>query len=198
MSDQVQLPIKVPEISLEVPEVSPKKTQAQAERALLRRKPAWRAGYEYLMTTKPGARYYDVLLAVWLSCTKSDRGDLATQERFADFIGVSRAVTYQWLDRRPEIKEWARELVELRFDASTIGEVDTRLIQKAKSTDSTPQWVRLFYQRAQVLKEELDLHHMGAEDGPIEIRRADELSDDELAAIAARSGAGTTQPTASA
>lgn len=145
-----------------------KKTQQQVERWLGKARPAWREGYDYVMATKPGVQYYDALLAVWLSVGKDDRGTLKTRDDFARFIGVSRAVTYQWQERRPEILEWAREIVELRFDNSKIAAVDGRVIQKATARRTTVSWVRLFYERAGLLKASFDLHHKGAEDGPVE------------------------------
>jgi len=102
-------------------------------------------------------------------------------------------VTYQWQDRRPEILVWARELVEHRFDNSKIAAVDGRVIQKATARKTTVQWVRLFYERAGLLRTSFNLHHTGAEDGPIEFKRADELSDDELATIAGRGGRGVAE-----
>lgn len=159
---------------------SPKKSQAQIERWLGKVKAAWREGYDFLMATQPGIRYYDALLAVWLSVSKRDRGHLRTQEDFADFIGVSRAVTYQWMKRRPEILEWAQELVELRFNSTRVADVDERVYQKAAGLKSTPAWVRLFYQRAGKLTEALDLHHMGEDGGPVEYT---DVTKDELERI---------------
>jgi len=156
-----------------------KRSQEQVERWLGQR-PAWREGYDFLMATKAGIRYYDALLATWLSVGKDDRGTLQTRDDFARFIGVSRAVTYQWQERRPEILDWARELVELRFDSSKIAAVDGRVIQKATARKTTTQWVRLFYERAGLLKTSFNLHHTGAEGGPIEYV---EVSDGELDAI---------------
>ena len=157
-----------------------KRSQEQVERWLIRSRPAWREGYDYLMATKAGIRYYDALLAVWLSVSKDDRGTLETRDDFARFIGVSRAVTYQWQDRRPEILVWARELVEHRFDNSKIAAVDGRVIQKATARSTTVPWVRLFYERAGLLKASFNLHHMGAEDGPVEYV---DVTDGELDAI---------------
>jgi hypothetical protein len=165
---------------------NPKKSQSQVERWLGQRKSAWlkksawRDGYDFLMATKPGIRYYDAFLAVWLSVSKRDRGTLKTQQDFADFIGVSRAVTYQWMNRRPQILEWAEELVELRFNSTRVADVDERVYQKAASVKSTPAWARLFYQRAGRLTEELDLHHSGEEGGPVEYA---DVTRDELQRI---------------
>ena len=178
---------------------NPKKSQSQIERWLGQRTPAWREGYDFLIASQPGIRYYDALLAVWLSVSKKDRGKLKTQQEFADFVGVSRAVTYQWMSRRPEILEWARELVELRFSSTRVADVDERTYQKASGTKSSPAWVKLFYQRAGILMEEMGLHHMGADDGPVEIKRTSEMSDEQLATvIAGGSGPGATQTTAGA
>lgn len=164
-----------------------KLTQEQVERRLKKRTPAWRAAYDFLMETKgPEIRYYDALLAVWMSATKKDRGDLAGWQEFADFIGVSRQVLYQWIKRRPEIKEWAKELTENRFDASTIAEVDAELCRRAKSRMGKTADIRLFYERAGVLKNDSRITLAGDEDEPVVVKRADELSDDELAVIAGR------------
>jgi len=155
---------------------NPKKSQTQIERWLGQRTPAWREGYDFLMATKPGIRYYDALLAVWLSVGKHDRGKLKTQLEFADAIGVSRAVTYQWIDRRPEILKWAQELTEIWFSSSRVHDVDERTYQKASGTKSSPAWAKLFYQRAGILMEEMGLHHMFADDGPVEYM---DVTDDE-------------------
>ncbi len=152
----------------EIEPIEVKKSREQVERWLSKARAAWREGYDYLIATKPGVKYYDALLAVWLSVGKDDRGSLKTRDDFARFIGVSRAVTYQWQERRPEIVEWAREIVELRFDNSKIAAVDGRVIAKATSRRTTVSWVRLFYERAGLLKASFDLHHKGADDGPVE------------------------------
>ena len=144
-----------------------KRNQEQVERWLGKARPAWREGYDYLLATKPGIQYYDALLAVWLSVGKDDRGTLKTRDDFARFIGVSRAVTYQWQERRPEILDWAKKLVELRFDNSKIATVDGRVIQKATARGTTVQWVRLFYERSGLLKTSFNLHHMGGDGSPI-------------------------------
>jgi hypothetical protein len=44
-----------------------------------------------------------------------------------------------------------------------------------------------------LLKASFNLHHTGAESGPIEFKHADEMSDDELATIAGRGGRGAAQ-----
>ena len=142
-----------------------KRSQEQIERWMNKSRPAWREGYDFLMATKAGIRYYDALLAVWLSVGKDDRGALETRDDFARFIGVSRAVTYQWQDRRPEILVWAREIVEHRFDNSKIAAVDGRVIQKATARSTTVPWVRLFYERAGLLKSEGKLHLVGGDKG---------------------------------
>lgn len=147
-----------------------KRSAEQVERWLGRARPAWREGYDFLMATQPGIRYYDALLAVWLSVSKRDRGKLKTQEDFADFIGVSRPVTYQWIKRRPEILKWAQKMVELRFSATRLADVDERLYQKAAGLKSTPAWVKLYYQRAGVLKDEGRLTISGDEDEPLGIK----------------------------
>lgn len=167
----------------------PKKSQARVERWLAQARPAWREGYDFLMATKPGVQYYDALLAVWLSVGKDDRGKLRTRDEFAGFIGVSRAVTYQWQARRPEIAAWAQELVELRFGGTRLADVDERVYEKAKGRNSTPGWARLFYERGGVLRQVLGLHHMGPDDGPVQIEDVKDELERRLCSIAAGEGA---------
>lgn len=171
--------------------VSPKKSQSQVERWLSKARAAWRDGYDYLMATKPDLKYYDALLAVWLSCGKDDRGSVKTREDFADFIGVSRAVTYQWQDRRPEILEWVQELVELRLGGSRLADVDERTYQKAQARNGTPADRRLFYERAKVLGASLRVKVSGDEDDDTPV--AVDLSDAKLERIASGSGQRTSK-----
>lgn len=181
--------VGVRQITVTADEGGPKKSQGQVERWLGQARPAWREGYDYVMATKAGAQYYDALLAVWLSVGKDDRGKLRTRDDFAAFVGVSRAVTYQWQVRRPEILEWARELVELRFGGTRLASVDDNVYRKAISRNSTPAWARLFYERGGVLRQVLGLHHMGPDDGPVQIEDVKDELERRLCSIAAGEGA---------
>jgi len=153
---------------MDEPQENPKKTAEQVERWMGKARPAWRKPYEYLLAKYPGIRYYDALLAVWLSRSRDDQGELTSQEKFADFIGVARPTTYTWIKRRPEILAWKKELIELRFDDSVIGQVDAVVTRKATSRRTTVQWVRLFYERAGLLKTSFNLHHTGGDGNPIQ------------------------------
>jgi hypothetical protein len=151
-------------------------------------KAPWIEGYLYLRSVCK-ASPHDAMLAVWLSVASYDRGNLKSRDDFSAFIGVSRAVTYQWERRRPQIREWVEELQFMRLHGAHLAEVDERTYLAAIGKEGSASDRKLYYERAGVLKTEGKLKLVGGDkddgDAPIEFRRAEELPDDELATIAA-------------
>jgi hypothetical protein len=85
--------------------------------------PTWAEGYWILR--KKGVPGRDAALVTWLSLGKDDRGEFDTREKFAQGVmGVSRATTYDWEAKRPEVREWAEFLLMLRMRGSRLAEVD--------------------------------------------------------------------------
>ena len=130
-------------------------TLAQLERWLREEaSPDWLDGYLWLRGR--GVRYRDAMLATWLSLRKDDRGELGTREDFARLMGVSRAATYAWEGKRPEIRQWAELLQVIRMRGARLAEVDERTYLAAVAAcKSTAADRKLYYQRAGVWEEEL-------------------------------------------
>jgi hypothetical protein len=146
-------------------------------------KAAWVEGYLYLRTVH-GASPHDAMLAVWMSVASYDRGDLKSRDDFSAFIGVSRAVTYQWERRRPQIREWVEELQFMRLHGARLAEVDERTYLAAIGTDGSASDRKLYYERANVLKAEGKLKLVGGDkedgDSPIEFVNVTDAELDEI------------------
>jgi DNA-binding transcriptional regulator YiaG len=163
--------------------------------------PAWAEGMDYLISL--GVQPDDAMLAVWYSLAKKDRG---TREQLAQRLGISRQVTYQWEERHTyplgeavlTIRDLGR-MVRMQRVGQWVPDIERRLLLNATRADANAALIALALKYAGEITDEVTLHLQGKDDGPVEIiRRADELSDDELAAIAARSGPRTVSPAASA
>lgn len=129
----------------------------------------------YMTLTSRGVPYREAMLAVWLSLSKDDRGSLKTRDDFARFMGVSRQVTYQWewghVKRgkgESRVRQYAELLQVMRMRGERLAEVDEVTYKKAVRRGSTVSDRTLYYQRAGVWKQAIDLHHMGADEGPID------------------------------
>jgi transcriptional regulator with XRE-family HTH domain len=109
---------------------------------------SWTEGYWILR--RRGVPHRDAMLAVWLSLSKDDRGVIGTREELANVMGVSRATTYDWEAKRPEIRRWAEFLQVLRMRGNRLAEVDEKTYDVAVSEDSSAADRKLFYQRAGV------------------------------------------------
>ncbi len=162
--------------------------------------PAWGEAMDFLATM--GVQPDDAMLAVWYSLPKKDRG---TREELARRLGVSRAVTYQWEERhRYTIKdavltiEDLGRLVRLRRVGTWVPDIERRLYLNATRADANASIIALALKYAGALGDDITLHLQGKGENPITIRRADEMSDDELAAIAGRGVPGAAEPTAGA
>jgi hypothetical protein len=162
--------------------------------------PAWAEGIDYL--TSLGVQPDDAMLAVWYSLAKKDRG---TREQLAQRLGISRQVTYQWEERHTyplggavlTIRDLGR-MVRMQRVGQWVPDIERRLLLNATRADANAALIALALKYAGVITDEVTLHLQGKGDGPMEIRRAAELSDDELAAIAARSGPRTVESQAGA
>jgi DNA-binding XRE family transcriptional regulator len=159
--------------------------------------PAWSEGMDFLATIN--VQPDDAMLAVWYSLPKKDRG---TREELARRLGVSRAVTYQWEDRHTypvrdavlTIEDLGRVL-RLKRVGTWVPDIERRLYLNATRADANAAIIALALKYAGALDDDLTLHVQGKGDSPITIKRADEMTDDELAALAQRGGQGTDQQT---
>lgn len=163
--------------------------------------PAWAEGMDYLVSL--GVQPDDAMLAVWYSLAKKDRG---TREQLAQRLGISRQVTYQWEERHTypigqavlTIRDLGR-MVRMQRVGQWVPDIERRLLLNATRADANAAIIALALRYSgATITDDVVLHLQGKGDGPMDIRRVDELSDDELAAIAARSGSGTVEPAASA
>jgi hypothetical protein len=163
--------------------------------------PAWAEGMDYLISL--GVQPDDAMLAVWYSLAKKDRG---TREQLAQRLGISRQVTYQWEERHTyplggavlTIRDLGR-MVRMQRVGQWVPDIERRLLLNATRADANAALIALALRYSgATITDDVVLHLQGKGDGPVDIRRADELSDDELAAIAARSGPRTVEPAASA
>jgi len=164
--------------------------------------PAWAEGIDYLISL--GVQPDDAMLAVWYSLAKKDRG---TREQLAQRLGISRQVTYQWEERHTypigkavlTIRDLGR-MVRMQRVGQWVPDIERRLLLNATQADANAALIALALRYSgATITDEVVLHLQGKGDGPVDIRRrADELSDDELAAIAARSGPRTVESAASA
>lgn len=189
----------------EAKDLREEKSDTEIEQWMQSASPAWRDNFLFLQAN--GIKGKDAMLVTWMALDRSSRkkAGLETREALADFLGVSRPVTYQWEERHTfgdesqqhDMRYWA-DVLRIRHMAQRLGDVDENLYHCAKGRDTTAQMIHLYYKRAGVHIDESKLHLVGEGDGPVEIRRAEDLSDDELASIAAGSGAGTHQTPAGA
>jgi len=138
---------------------------------------AWLDGYRFLRAQ--GVRHRYALLAVWLSVSGDDRGDIKTRGDLADLMAVSRATTYGWEAKQP-VQKWAELLRLRRMCGARLAEVDERTYGKAIDEESSASDRKLYYQRAGVWEDERRLHLVGAEEGPVAYT---DVSDGEIEAI---------------
>ena len=121
----------------------------------------WVDGYQALRAL--GVRHYYASLAVWLSLSRDDRGEVRTREDFARLMGVSRSTTYQWEERKP-IREWAEWLRLRRLCGHRLAEVDERTYLAAAGEDSSASDRKLYYQRSGVWEDQSRLTLVGDEE----------------------------------
>lgn len=141
------------------------------------RKPEWKAGYDFLRAR--GVRHRYAALAVWLSLSRDDRGEIGTRDDFANLMGVSRQTTYQWEERQP-VRDWAAVLQVMRLRGSRLAEVDEATYVAAKAAGSSASDRKLYYQRAGVWEERVGVRPVEAEDGPAGY---EDVTDGEVEAI---------------
>lgn len=146
----------------------------------LQGRPEWLEGYLFLRSK--GVRYRDAMLAVWLSLSKDDRGEVATRDEFAKIMGVSRASTYEWETKRPEIRQWAEFLQVQRLRGMRLAEVDEAAYQAAISEKGTASDRQLYYKRAGVWEDRVGVRPVDPDDEPVGMV---DVTDEEFEAIRA-------------
>lgn len=139
--------------------------------------PSWKEGYDFLKSR--GVRHRYAALAVWLSLSSDDRGDIQTRDDFARLMGVSRSTTYDWEKKQP-VREWAEKLQVMRLRGARLAEVDERTFLAATSVEGSASDRKLYYQRAGVWEDRVGVRPVDPGDGPAGY---EDISDDELAAI---------------
>jgi hypothetical protein len=126
----------------------------------------------------------------FIELTDAQRGEIETlaallnQEQIADYLGIGRTTFHSIMGRDPDVAERYK-----RGKAKAIAHVARGLLQKARSGDTVSS---IFYLKTQAGWRETErLEHAGG----LTIARAREMSDDELARIAAGGGTGTAAAT---
>lgn len=120
---------------------------------------AWMEEFAFLRAKK--VHYKHALLAVWLSLSKDDRGEVKTRDDLAKVLGVAKQTTYDWEHKHPEIAEYAELLLLRRMRGSRLAEVDEMTYQAAAAEAGTHNDRKLYYKRAGVWDE-----NPGAADAP--------------------------------
>jgi len=151
----------------------------------------WRDRLRYFVAC--GVPKDKAFIPAWWSLPKDARkaGNLGTLSALADWLGVSRETLDKWENQEygePPIslRDMGRQARIRRMDEFG-PDVDMALIQQLEGGEASAGHYKLYYDIVSITRDEHTLHLVGAGDGPIEVKRADELSDDELAAIAAGS-----------
>ena len=103
-----------------------------------------------------------------------------TSDQIADYFGIGRTTFYQIMDRQPTVS------VRYRLGrAKAIGSIAKNLVTKAMGGDIRAQE---FYLKTQAgWKETSAVEMSGKDGGAIEVKQAQDLTDDELLAIIAKS-----------
>jgi DNA-binding XRE family transcriptional regulator len=159
----------------------------------LRSAPAeWRDRLRYFIAC--GVPKDKAFIPAWWSLPKDARkaGHLGTLSDLANWLGVSRETLDKWENQKygdpPATLRDLGKFARIRRMSELGPDVDMALIAQLESGDASAGHFKLYYDITSITQNESILHMVGVGDGPIQIRRADELSDDELAAIAAGSG----------
>jgi DNA-binding XRE family transcriptional regulator len=139
--------------------------------------PSWKEGYDFLKSR--GVRHRYAALAVWLSLSTDDRGDIQTREDFARLMGVSRSTTYDWEKKHP-VREWAQALQVMRLRGARLAEVDERTYRAAISANGSATDRKLYYQRAGVWEDRVGVRPVDPDDGPAAY---EDVTDEEAEAI---------------
>lgn len=132
----------------------------------------------------------------WWSLGKEARraGKLSTLSSLANWLGVSRETLDNWEKQKygdppTSLREMGREARIRRMDEFG-PDVDAALVEQLEGGAASAAHFKLYYDIIGLTTPgEGTLHLVGAGRGPVAIKRAEELSDDELAAIAAGGGA---------
>lgn len=115
----------------------------------------WEEGYRLLRAR--GLKVRDAIIAVWLSLASDDRGELTTQEALAEFLGYQRRQTIYERRVKRRLDDWAERLLILRLRGERLAEVDERTFQAAVNEEGSHQDRRLYYQRAGVFQERVEI-----------------------------------------
>lgn len=168
------------------------KSDREIEQWLSAAPPAWRDNFLFLRANNIPVK--DSLLVAWMALDRSSRkkAGLETREHLADFLGVSRPVTYQWEERHvweeKDLRYWA-DVLRIRHMAERLGDVDENLYRRAKNADTTANMIALYYKRAGLQLDERTLHVMGEGDQPIQFEDMKDELERRLAKVAAGGGA---------
>jgi len=152
----------------------------------------WRDPLRWLIAN--GLNKRDALIAAWWSLGKDGRkaGKLDTLQKLATWLGISRARLATLENRRHgepprDLRTWGQQ-ARVRKLNEFGPDVDRALTAQLMGGEASAAHFQLYYKITGVVVDESKLHLVGADDGPVSITRADDLSDDELANIAAGRG----------
>jgi hypothetical protein len=147
----------------------------------------WQNHFDFLKAA--GIPTTDALIITWLSIDKTSRARTRLSKLYmlADFMGISRQTLsdrirkHKWgpAGEEQDLNQWADAARNFRL-MLLVPDVEKRLYLEAVRPHAQPATMKLFLQLAGVLREGFDLHHMGADDGPVEYT---DLSDAEREAI---------------
>jgi hypothetical protein len=116
----------------------------------------------YRLLRSYGFRPKDSFIGAWLSCHKDDRGSLSTVGELADWLGIARQTVYNHI-KKHRLNEWAEQLRLLQLRGDALGEVDRVALAQARDPEAPVAARRLYYERAGVLKEQVDIEVIGDE-----------------------------------
>lgn len=114
----------------------------------------WQEGY--FLLRELGLSWRSAIIATWYSLRKDDRGSLPTVASLAEFLGITDRRVRQVVVK-DKLQEWTAWLIFSRLGGERLAEVDRVTFDKAAATDGTAADRRLFYERARVLQQDINL-----------------------------------------
>lgn len=157
--------------------------------------PAWRDHYFQLLAEQ-GGRAQDerwdwrkCLWVAWMALPRAKRWP-ATKRELADFLGVTPRSMRGWAENDPLLMERVRDLRVAMVDEH-VGDVIQAAVECATMDGAQGHQDRkMLLEIAGVYRPKVRSELSGPDDGPVEVRRVQELSDDELLRIAAGGSGG--------
>ena len=134
---------------------------AEAEGWIGKQGELWQDSYHFLRAR--GLNWRSALIATWYSLKRDDRGELASVQALAEFLGITRQRVHQLIAQH-NLGDWVGLLQFIRLGGYRLAEVDERSYQAASGAESSASDRRLYYERAGVLKQQINV---GLGDDPL-------------------------------